>query len=317
MNLHHLAVFHAVVNAGNVSRAAEALGVSQPAVSKQLRQFERELGVTLLDRLPRGVAPTAAGRVLADHARRVFAAAGEASRAVEELRGLRRGTLSVGASTTIAGYLLPEPLARFARRHREIEVRLGVANTDGVRRAVLDGTVEVGFTEGSAEAIEGEAALEVEPFAEDELVAVVAPTHELARLGGPASLKAVVAGPVVLREPGSGTRAVLEAALASRGLTVRPALSLGSTEAVARAVAAGAGVAFVSRLAVARDVADGRLAVVAVEGFALPRPLHRLRLRGRESSHAATAFLRELGATPTASRPRRGGTTSAGRRTGR
>src|SRR5437868_6918270 len=108
MNLGHLAIFRAVAEEKSVSRGAERLMVSQPAVSKQLAQLERSLGVRLLDRHPRGVRITAAGEVLLTYARRIFAAEAEAEAAIEELRGLRRGRLRVGASTTIGVYLLPE-----------------------------------------------------------------------------------------------------------------------------------------------------------------------------------------------------------------
>ena len=293
MNLHHFHVFHAVVEAGSISRAAEALSISQPAVSKQVRELERNLGVTLLDRLPRGVAPTAAGRLLADHARRLFAIEAEAERAVAELKGLRRGSLTVGASTTIAGYLLPAAFARFGRGHPDIDLALHVANTDGVLRRLVEGGFDLGFTEGSADALEAEPAVESQVFAHDELVAVAAADHPLAARES-VQLEEVLNVPLVMREAGSGTRAVLERALAERGLGATVAMSLGSTEAVIGAVAAGAGAAFISRLVATRGAAAGRLAILPIRDWSLRRPLHLLRLRGRELSRPAEAFLKEV-----------------------
>lgn len=312
MNLHHLAVFHAVVEAGSVSRAAEALSVSQPAVSKQVRELERSLGVTLLDRLPRGVAPTAAGRLLADHARRLFAVEAEAERAVAELKGLRRGSLTVGASTTIAGYLLPAAFARFGRGHPDIDLALHVANTADVLRRLVEGGFDLGFTEGSADALEAEPAVESRVFAHDELVAVLAADHPLAA-GRAVDLEEVLEVPLVMREAGSGTRAVLERALVGRNLEATLAMSLGSTEAVMGAVAAGAGAAFISRLAASGGAAAGRLAILPIRDWSLQRPLHLLWLCGRELSRAAEAFVKEIvpkepgakATVATARRPRR------------
>src|ERR1035441_930183 len=139
MNRNHLALFHAVAEAGSVTRAAERLHVSQPAVSKQILELEDVLGVCLLERLPRGVRLTDAGRLLADYARRQNVVEREAERAIEEFRGLKRGRLAVGASTTIAAYLLPPVFGQFHQRCPNIELRLEIANTRDIQRNLMDG----------------------------------------------------------------------------------------------------------------------------------------------------------------------------------
>src|SRR5438093_270946 len=144
MNFGHLAVFHAVAREGNVSRAAERLLISQPAVSKQLKELERSFGTFLFDRLPQGMRLTAAGQTLASYANRIFALEAETQQAMDELRGLRRGRLSVGASTTIGVYLLPEVFVRFHRAYPGIQLRLEIAGSDAICRWLEQGEVQLG-----------------------------------------------------------------------------------------------------------------------------------------------------------------------------
>ena len=152
MNRNHLALFHAVARAGGISRGAELARVSQPAVSKQIKELEDALGIRLLERLPRGTRLTDGGRLLAEYAQRLAALEQEAARAVEEFRGLKRGRLAIGASTTIGAYLLPQALGEFHRRHPDLELQLEIANTQTIQRLLLAGTVELGLTEGLMEA---------------------------------------------------------------------------------------------------------------------------------------------------------------------
>jgi DNA-binding transcriptional LysR family regulator len=297
MNLNHLAIFHAVAEQGSISRGAERLFISQPAVSKQIGELERSLGTRLFDRLPRGVRLTEAGALLAGYARRLFALEAEAERALSELKGLDRGRLLVGASVTIGNYLLPGLLAEFGRRHPGVDVRLDIANTEAIQQRLAEGELDIGLTEGFAE----DDALEAEVFGEDVLVVIAPPAHPLvirARAsGGPVTPERLCLEPFVVREPGSGTLAVAERALAARGLSLRPALTLSHAEAIKRAVIAGAGLAIVSSLTIAQELAAGTLAVIPVSDLPLRRALHLLRLRGRHEGHATRAFLALLGET--------------------
>jgi DNA-binding transcriptional LysR family regulator len=295
INLAHLAVFHAVASEGSVSRGAERLMVSQPAVSKQLRQLERSLGASLFDRLPKGVRPTAAGELLAGYARRIFALEAEAAEALAELRGMRRGSISVGASTTIGVYLLPEIFVRYRRAYPDVRMHMEVANSEVIRRRLVEGAIDVGLTEGIVEGDE----LDSTVFLRDELVPIAAPGHPLARRKRPVPAATLCREAFVVRETGSGTKSVVERALAERGLSVTPVMSLGSTEAIKRAVAAGVGVAIVSRLTVQQELQLGRLVVLRVPDLPINRPLHRLTLRGRQPSQAVAAFMKMLaGALP-------------------
>ena len=285
MNLNHLAIFHAVAEAGSMTLGAERLDISQPAVSKQVRGLEHALGVALFDRVGRRVHLSQAGEVLADYAGRLFALAREAEEALADVRAVRRGRLAIGASTTIGTYLLPGVVAEFWRRHPRVELLVQIENTEQVHRRLAGHELDLGLTEGPVE--EGE--LDAEVFHQDELVMIAAPGHRLA--GRPrVPLSAVREEPFILREPGSGTRAVEERALARLKLPVRVVMALGSTEALKRVVAEGVGLAVVSRLAVDAECAAGALAVLPVAGLRIARPLHLVRRRGRRDGSALQAF---------------------------
>lgn len=177
MNRNHLALFHAVAETGSITRAAERSRVSQPAVSKQIQELEQALGVRLLERLPRGVRLTEAGTLLAEYASRQAATEREAASALKEFRGLKRGRLAVGASTTIASYLLPPVFGEFHRCHPDIQLRLEIANTREIQHHLMQGVVEVGLTEGVIETED----LDSRVFHQDELVPIAPPAHPLLR----------------------------------------------------------------------------------------------------------------------------------------
>jgi DNA-binding transcriptional LysR family regulator len=285
MNLNHLAVFHAVAQTGSMTLGAERLDISQPAVSKQVQDLERALGTHLFDRIGRRVRLSGAGEVLADYARRLFALAHEAEEAMADVRVAGRGRLALGASTTIGTYLLPGVLAEFWRRHPRVELLVRIENTEQVHRRLLEHELDLGLTEGLVE----EEGLEAEVFHQDELVLIAAPGHRLA--GQPrVALSAVREEPFIWREPGSGTRAVEERALARLQVPVQAAMALGSTEAIKRVVAEGVGLAVVSKLAVCAECAAGTLTVLPVAGLRIARPLHLVRCRGRRDGPALQAF---------------------------
>jgi DNA-binding transcriptional LysR family regulator len=289
MNRNHLALFQIVAQAGSISGGAAAARVSQPAVSRQIAELEGALGVRLLDRMPRGCRLTEAGAILADYARRWRSLEQDATRAIEEYRGLKRGRLSVGASLTIGGYLLPGMLAGFHRRFPGIALHVEIANTERIQRALLDGSIELGLTEGPLESQE----LESTVFLQDELVPIAPAGHRLLG-GGPVPVREMCREPLLLREEGSGTRAVVERALRRKGLKVQPLLSLASPEAIKNAVAAGMGISIVSRLIVALELQAGSLGVIPLKDLTIQRPLHLQCVRGRSQSPALAKFLEVL-----------------------
>jgi len=286
MNLHHLEIFHAIAVHGSLSRAAEALCTSQPSVTKQLKTFEESLGARLLDRLPRGIRLTQAGEILDGHAREIFARSDLASRELQELSGLRRGRLSLASSRTIGSYLLPDLLARFMEAHPAIEVSAQVANTRRCVEMVRLGLVEAALVEGP---VDEEDVLAV-AFGSDELVVVVAAGHPLSKRRGPVRLERILSEPLLAREPGSGTREILDRELRRLGVRWTPRVELESTEAIKGLAVAGAGLAVLSKLAVVRELEAGDLGVVRVEGLHLSRELGVVRSAGRTTSPAMREF---------------------------
>ncbi len=226
MTLEQLRIFVAVAEREHVTRAAEALHLAQSAVSAAVSALEGRHGAKLFHRVGRGIALTEAGALFLGEARAVLARAAAAELALSELGGLKRGTLSVMASQTIAGYWLPRHLVAFRGRHPGVGIRLGVGNTAEVAAAVLAGTADLGFVEGA----HADPALVGRRVARDQLVVVVAPGHPWAGRRRPAAGRR---GETewVLREPGSGTRSAFEAALAA---AARPAAAGGAGAAVQR-----------------------------------------------------------------------------------
>jgi DNA-binding transcriptional LysR family regulator len=266
---------------------AERLMMSQPAVSKQIRLLEKSLGHVLLDRLPRGVRLTAAGRVLADYATRIFSLEHEAREALDDLKGLRRGRLRVGASTTIGVHMLPELLVRFRRLHPRIGVSLQIVSSREVGRRLLRGALGLGLTESAIE----HPKLETRSFYIDRLVPIASPQHPLARKRRLTAAQLCREAFIVHEAAAGGGESLAERALAGLGLRlVNPVLSLPSTEAIKRAVMAGVGVAVVSRQAIGLELEARRLVVLSVYGLKVERPMYVVRARSREPSPAAVAF---------------------------
>jgi DNA-binding transcriptional LysR family regulator len=286
LTLHRLELFLAVLDSGGIARAAEARRLSQPAVSEHLRGLEAYFGVRLFERAGRGVRPTAAAHLLEPFARQALGLLASAEQAAVELRGLRAGAVAVGASTTPGTYLLPAVLGRFHAAHPGIALTLRIGDTRVIEGWVAAGSIELGVI-GEAPLRPGLAA---EPWTKDELVAIVARRHPLARRRAlPAS--ALAGEPYISREEGSSTRAVAERFFAELGVTLRPAMELGSTEAVREAVAAGLGVSVVSHHAVRRR--DPRVVALRFQGRRCVRDLLVIQRQGAPLSPAA-ARLREL-----------------------
>jgi DNA-binding transcriptional LysR family regulator len=289
MNFNHLEIFHAVATEKNISKAAKRLLVSQPAVSKQLRTLEQSLKLKLADRSPHGIELTPAGLILEQYCAQIFSIADEAQAALDNLAGLRQGRLSVGASTTIGIYFLPQLLARYRKLHPKIELVLEVANTDVIQQYLAERRVDVALTEGFIHRPN----LSARVFHTDLLLPIAANKHPFASQKS-VSLEQFVADSLLMREEGSGTREVIEDALLRRNIVPKPLMTLGHTEAIKRAVAAGVGVAFVSALAIQQELANHRFVVVPIKNFILKRSLHLVQLKNRAPSPATRAFLQLL-----------------------
>lgn len=286
MTLEQLRIFVAVAERQHVTRAAEALNLAQSAASAAIASLESRHGIKLFSRVGRNIELTEPGRAFLDEARAVLARVAAAELMLAEFGGLQRGSLSVCASQTIAGYWLPRHLTDYRRAHPRIELRVTVGNTAQVAAAVHDGTVEVGFVEGTVT----DPAILSEVVARDQLVLVVGSDHQWADRAR-AEWDELADIEWVLRERGSGTRSMFEAEYARAGMTssLCVALELPSNEAVRSAVEAGAGATVISASVAAPSLEAGLLRRVQLD---LPdRAFVALRHRERHRSRAAKALL--------------------------
>jgi DNA-binding transcriptional LysR family regulator len=298
MTLEQLRIFVAVAERLHMTRAAEALRLTQSAVSAAVAALEARHGVQLFDRVGRGLALTEAGRVFLPEATAVLLRAQVAEQALSDLSALRRGTLSVAASLTISTYWLPGRITRFAEAHPGVALKLSAGNTAEVAAAVAEGRAEIGFVEGAVD----NWSLLRRTVGGDRIALYAAASHPLAARDGLTAQDVAGAG-LVLREPGSGTRAHFEATMAARGIAaeaLRIVLELPSNEAVLTAAAEGRLVAAVSDLAAAPLLAAGRLRRL---DFDLgERRFEVLTHKERRASAAGRAFL-ELAAPVSPVRP--------------
>jgi len=284
-----LTVFRAVAAQRSFRRAAEQLYLTQPAVTQQIKALEEVVGLPLFDRSGREVTLTPAGTLLLRYAEQSNETLEQAAIELAALKGRLSGTLRIAASTTIAQYILPPVIASFLRLHPAVHVELDSSNTESVADAITTGRAALGLVEGPPHAGQ----LRAEPWLPDELVLIAPPSHEWA---GPRAitLQQLAAAPLLMRERGSGTREVIETALEAAGLALRDlriAVELNSTEAILGCIESGAGVGFVSRNAVHRQIAANTLAIVNVKGLTIHRELSLLTPAGPEPTGPAAAML--------------------------
>ncbi|KAB2971823.1 LysR family transcriptional regulator [Streptomyces sp. SS1-1] len=256
----------AVARLGSLGGAARELGITQPAASSRIRSMERQLGVALVDRSPRGSRLTDAGALVTDWARRVVEAAQAFDAGAQALRVRRDSRLRVAASMTIAEYLLPGWLLALRAQRPDTAVSLHAGNSAAVADRLLSDEADLGFVEG----LTVPTGLDSVVIAHDNLIVVTAPGHAWSRRRRPLDAAELAATPLILREKGSGTRQVLDAAL---GGLARPLIELSSTTAVKAAAVGGAGPAVLSELAVGEELSMRRLVAIPLAGVSLARDL--------------------------------------------
>lgn len=300
MTFRQLSCFLAVAREGSFSRAARKIHLSQPTLSEHVHELERELGTRLFVRRARQVTLTEAGRIFEPRATHVIAAAEEARHAVLGLDGLVRGSLLVGAGTTPGVYVLPRVIAAFQARYPGVDLSLRIANSRVIEEEVRAHRLDVGVVGGH---VLGPGERCVAAGLLDELTLIVARKHPWARRGRIAP-RELAAERLLIREPGSATRQVMERALQHAGITVTRTMELDHTEAIKQSVMAGLGVAFVSTCAVADELRARQLTTVGVRGLRIRRHFHVIHGEGRALSASARAFLPMLERSP--ARPSRG-----------
>jgi len=287
-----LKVFRAVAKHLNFRRAAEELCLTQPAVTLQIKSLEQHLGAQLFDRSGTRIALTPAGAVLLKYAGRIEKLEAAAHAALAGFAEGQRGELRIGASLTIAQYILPHLLGEFQQQHPQVRPRLTTCNTEEVLEALVARQVSVGLIEGPTLRRD----VRTEVFLEDEIVLMAPPAHEWSERGfvEPGDLSAER---LLMRERGSGTRRVVEMALQKHGIKLRQ-LHLGmefdSTEGIITAVEAGLGVGFASLWSISKELQLGSLRAVPIRGIRITRPLSVAFPLGREPQGIALALLNFL-----------------------
>ena len=289
MDTRQLAAFCAVVDRRSFSQAAERLGVTQPAVSLQVRALEKRLGTQLLDRSGRRVEPTEAGWRLYRGAQKLLALEEQIeSDVAATVEGELRGTLVLGASTGPAAIVVPLLLGEFQRQNPGVHVSLTVSDTHTVVERVAARELELGIV-GASRRHRG---VRFEPFFSDEVILACPPGHRFA--GRTIPLDELREEPLILMQEGAGVRQIVEDALRRRGIRLRDLdvrLELGLQESVRRAVQAGYGVTFISRTAVESELEAGTLDEARVQGLEATREISLAVAAGRARSRVADAFV--------------------------
>lgn len=285
MTLHQLRIFLAVARHLSYSRAAEELRLTQPAVSAQVKELERHLDGVFFERIGRAIRLTDAGAELLGYAEQVCKLVDEARLAMEEFEGLKRGRVALASVSTAGAYVLPPLLGAFRARHPGIGISLEVANRAICQQRLIHSEVDLVIMGRVPEQIPHEA----EPFLPDELVLIAGRSHPLANAKD-ITADRLAGEPFIFREAGSGTRLNAEEFLRQRRIAAPVGLELGDTSAVKEAVAAGLGIALLSRHAIRMELALGRLAVLDVHGLPLRRQWYIVHREKQRLSRAALAF---------------------------
>jgi DNA-binding transcriptional LysR family regulator len=287
LNFHQLYIFQMVANHLSFSRAAEAMEITQPAVSIQVQELEKFLGITLFHRRPRGLRITEAGDAVLAYSQQIFALSNQLVETVQELEDLQSGHLLLGASTTPGEYVLPSIVGRFRQLYPGIHVELVIGNTRNIIQRILDRDMDLGMVGDHVEEFSNE--LEMVDYQDDEIVLVAAPDHPAASLARPTIDQIVDLG-LVGREEGSATRRAAERQLRDLGIAPQFAVELGSNQAVKQAAMAGGGIGIISRMGIAAELGAGMLVVLDVEGWDCRRPLTLIQPKDRYLSPPQSAF---------------------------
>lgn len=288
MNFNHLRVFMTVAQTLSYSKAGEELHISQPTVSVQVQKLEEQLGIELFEQIGKKIHLTEAGHTLYTYAKKIFDLADIAKDTMTDLKGLKRGNISVGAGTTAGIYILPTLTKSFEQLNEGVEINLTIYNSQVIRDLVLSNQLEYGIV-GESTGIAPDD-LSTQPFSKDELVAVVSPEHPLAQVGT-ITIQELLKQRLVIRQKGSSSRDILEARANSLGLELRASMQFNCVEAIKKAVEAKLGVSIVSKYAISSELKSGTLTVINVTGINLQRELNLIYHKEKRFSPLGKAFL--------------------------
>ncbi|WP_336780632.1 selenium metabolism-associated LysR family transcriptional regulator [Paenibacillus illinoisensis] len=292
MNFHQLHIFYTVAEKGSFSAAAQALHMTQPAVTMQIQSLEDYFGTKLLHRSTKKIELSEAGRTLLPHAKRSVELVRQTDEAMSAFTQMLQGRLQLGASLTIGEYVLPRMLGPFARQYPDISIVMKVMNTTQIMDDILKHQLNFGLIEAPIHHPD----MIVEPVMQDELKLIVPAGHALADRGE-VELEEVMVYPFVLREKGSGTRQVMEDQLQKKNIDpqdMNVVMELGSTGAVKSAVEAGVGITMLSPSSVQHELALGLVHIVEIRGLAFKRQFYAIHLKSSLLPLSAVAFLNYL-----------------------
>jgi len=289
MEDHKLKVFCTVAETKSFSKASEIIHLTQPAVSLQIQALEELYETKLFDRSSSSVTLTKAGELLYKYAKEILSLYAEAEKNIGDMTGLVKGSIKVGASTTIGNHLLPSVIADFKKARPKIKVLMLVGNTKRIVEHINSGTVDFGIVEGDV----SKQKIISEKLLEDELCLIVPPFHAWAKKKD-ISILELTKEPFIMREEGSGTRQVIEKYLSEHGITVQGMkipLILGSTEGIKQAVESGIGVSIVSRWAARKEMKYGTLKLLSIKEEKMMRNFSIIFSKNLVPSHAVDDFL--------------------------
>ena len=289
MDLGQLEAFLQVAEQRNFSRAAEALGLTQPSVTARIQALERDLGESLFERNGRGVRLTEVGESFLPHVQRVLKALHDGKDAVQSHRKLELGTLRLGAAPTISTYVLPALLKEFSSRYPGLDVSVRTDYSQQIVQMVLADEVQMGLERGTTHP-----EVETIPLYSDDVILVAAADDAFAGKG-PVDIKDIAKRRLIMFNRGSSYYALVDSALRDAGVPVSPAMELDNMEATKKMVEVGLGIAMLPRVAVAQEVERGELCEIEVKNMTMPRrEVALIYRRGRPLSRAATAFIKLL-----------------------
>lgn len=288
MNINHLRIFYFVARTLSFSKAAEELHISQPTVSVQVKKLEEELGIDLFEQIGKKIFLTSAGEILNRYAKKIFYFEAEAENELREIRGIKKGKLKIGASTTPGIYILPELIKSFEEQHDGVEINLTIYNSNVIQDLVMANELEYAIIGENIEWPPEE--LVVEHLVDDELVAIASPEHPLAKKGN-IQIKDLVSQRLVLRQKGSSTREILEARTRDLGLELKASMQFNCVEAIKKAIEAKLGVSIVSSRAIKAEIKNGTLKPLNLSGINLKRKLNLIYHKEKRFSPLGREFL--------------------------
>jgi DNA-binding transcriptional LysR family regulator len=289
IDLDQLRIFQAVAQTRSFTRAAEIVHLTQPGISKHIRQMEEYYGVPLFDRLGRKVALTQAGEILFEATQEIMALAGAAEERIQELAGMRAGRLRLGASFPIGVYILPGVLAAFRKSYPDVELTLNISTSEEIEAEVLANKLDIGLVSGEVH----DPRLLVKQFMTDELV-VIAPHDHKWTAKGRVKAEELISETFIWAAPGAGIRAVVEERLKAKGLALHRVIDFVNLEGVKHAVEAGLGISIQPRMILQREMAAGSLKALRLADMDSEVAYLYVYRKKRHVSAAAKAFLELL-----------------------